>query len=94
MKRLRSFTKNSQLISFFALMIACTVYIYFFSSTYLTKIMNTALCYCMVAFGLQLMLGMGGQMVFREYPSLAWVRTWPRICVQTDWGFSSRRMDW
>lgn len=64
MKRLRSFTKNSQLISFFALMIACTVYIYFFSSTYLTKIMNTALCYCMVAFGLQLMLGMGGQMVF------------------------------
>ena len=45
-------------------MIACTVYIYFFSSTYLTKIMNTALCYCMVAFGLQLMLGMGGQMVF------------------------------
>lgn len=64
MKRLRSFTKNSQLILFFALMIACTVYIYFFSSTYLTKIMNTALCYCMVAFGLQLMLGMGGQMVF------------------------------
>lgn len=64
MNRLKSFTKNSQLVLFFIVLLLCSVYILFFSSSYLTKIMNTALCYCMIAFGLQLMLGMGGQMVF------------------------------
>ena len=56
--------KNSALLVTLAIMFALVVYVNTGSSNYTVKVINSALLNSMVAYGLSLMLGIGGQLVF------------------------------